>query len=127
MIIFYTSGPNSVHVTSNGKPFGSTVHNTFTDIKNELGFASTIQGPAYLPPDSSPTPTVYTPDLEPPKVIYPSPSSPNPNVLIPQKPYQPSSTTPKVYYTPKPTVPVSFICVIMMMMMMMIVVSLTKS
>lgn len=86
----------------NGKPLGSTAHSTFKDIKNELGFASTIQGPAYLPPDSSPTPTVYTPDLEPPRVLYPSPSSPNPNVLIP---YQPKSTTPREYYTPKPTTP----------------------
>lgn len=104
----FTSGPNYPNKGQSVTP--SSYETTFKDVRNDLGFASTIQGPAYLPPDASPTPNTYTPDLNPPDRPG-SPSSLNPNVLIPQRAttkYYPSTpkpyyTTPKPYYTtPKP-------------------------
>lgn len=87
---------------------GSTNPNQLKDVQNELNFASTLQGPAYLPPGPSPSPSPsnYSPDLLPPnRPSYPQQlSSPRPTPRpTPRQEYSP--TTPKTVYssTPAPT------------------------
>lgn len=93
----FTSGPDFVQVTHNG---GSLRPHEVTNEIGSVTAAATIRGNAYLPPDASPTPDTYTPDLVPPySPNVPSPSAISPNVLIPHRP----TTTEKPHYiTPKP-------------------------
>ncbi|KAF2905805.1 hypothetical protein ILUMI_00373 [Ignelater luminosus] len=74
-----TPNPNSV--------FSSTVDYS-NDKLDQLSFVSTIRGPQYLPPVSTPVPPVKTPDLEPPhppiSTYQPSiPTTPRPFVTTP--------------------------------------------
>lgn len=93
------SSPGLSHVLPNGVPstVGTTIGITdYKDVNNELHFASTIQGPAYLPPGPSPSP---------------SPSNLNPDLLPPNKPthpgtirpeYQSTTPQPNTYYSSTP-------------------------
>lgn len=102
----FTSGPNYVKTGPGAKPGFSVTpsahETTFKDVRNELGFASTVQGPAYLPPDSSPTPNTYTPDLRPPSIPG-APTDISPTVLRPDpRPYpQPTTLRPQTYVPPR--------------------------
>lgn len=97
------STPGLTHIKPNGSPttLGTTIGVTdYKDVNNDLHFASTIQGPAYLPPGPSPSPSPsnFSPDLLPPnKPTFPGTKRPE---------YQPTTPRPNTYYpsTPAPTI-----------------------
>lgn len=93
----FTSVPG-LHVTHNSgssRPFDVTV--------NEIGSATaaaTLRGPAYLPPDKSPTPDTNSPDILPPH--FPTVTTRRPETTK----YTPPSTPRVTYTTPTTSKPV---------------------